>query len=1700
MRKKNNIYVKIMVSLLFFIFMATSAAQILIDINTDNKYYSLGDEDGGGLFSTMTWEDLFDDGTKIDTNPPGSGQSDNYLVSNSQVTMTNTYPAWTDPAWTKMKPIIITNTAGQILTNSIIYFVITHEPGMQSEYQDIRFKHQNNPATWLNYWIERYNTTTAHVWVKVPTVPLGTSSMYLFYGNPSATSQSSYPSVFSWSAFWTDDEKTTNHANNEGTWDPDVAYGNNEFLDAWEEGQPYYLPYTLGFKQEIRASIYDINGNKLVNDKQVFNDGTTYYRNENPSIDYGGGTYFVAWEHYDPVIGNPSITTEDIKARTIVRNGDQLQLGSVIDVCSATNCQADANVQYDSINNRFCVAWEDARNGQTNYNIYGRLYDTNGNPVGGEKSIATATNSQCEVSVAFDPIHEQYMIVWEEGITPDNGPFSIKGGIFDENLNQIGSTITIATGSETVDYNFPNVEFCSQTQRFLVTWNNDDISTGDWWGNIWGKIFDSSGNVIVNTFQIKSGEFTRTDIVPFFSSSFFVSFNSKGTSGSGLIWAKILSSNGEFIGGDIQLSTSASALADWANIAVGNNNVFVSWEDIRITYPSPWDNMPDVYSNLWSSSIAGSAVTYSIGTEKLLVLSAHVTSVRITPTNFHHWDMFNATYVDGTITFDILDGITGALLLQNVLPGSNLFSQGVLAPTIRLKATFTRINPSTTPKLDKWSVKWQTNEPPSTPSNPIPANGTTDVPVTTDLSWTGGDPNGDPVTYDVYFGTINPPVKVMSNQTSTSYDTGTMNYGATYYWKIVSWDNHGASTVGPLWHFTTHNDPPNSPNNPNPSNGATGVLINTDLSWTGGDPNPGDTVTYDVFFGTTTPPTIKVSANQSSLIYDPGPMMYNTHYYWKIVSWDNHGASTSGVIWSFLTENRAPYEPSSPSPPQGATGIGITVDLSWTGGDPDGDPVTYDVYFGASSSPPKIVGNQSATTYDLPVLSYGTTYYWKIVSWDSHGASTGGPVWNFMTNSLPYEPGSPTPQNHATSVDINADLGWTGGDPDPGDAVLYDVYFGTSNPPPKVVSNQSGTTYNPGTMNYLVTYHWKIVAWDSHGASKAGPVWDFTTTYVPNNPPNIPSNPNPQNNSNNININSDLSWTGGDPDIGDTVTYDVYFGTTNPPSLMALGHTTTTYDPGSLSYSTTYYWKIVSWDNRGASTQGPLWVFATMSVPNNPPYVPSSPSPANHEIAVNVTANLGWSGGDPDSGDTVLYDIYFGTNTPPVKIISNQSSTSYDPGSMDYDTTYYWKIVAWDNHGASSAGSLWDFTTENEVNNPPYLPSDPQPMNHAANVDINADVSWNGGDPDPGDTVTYDVCFGTTNPPPKIVSNQSATSYDPAAMMYDTMYYWKIISWDNHGVSTPGSIWDFTTTEEPNDPPYPPSNPSPPDGATDVDITIELSWAGGDPNGDDVTYDIYFGTTSPPIKVAANQTASSYNPGVLVYVTTYYWKIISWDSHGLSTSGDLWLFTTRAEPNNPPYAPNNPSPADDATDINVDTSLSWEGGDPDEGDTVTYDIFFGTISPPPKLVSNHTSSSYQPATLQGNTTYYWKIIAWDNHGASTPGPIWVFTTEILGDITPPIVQITKPEKAIYIQNDKVLPFIVPLVFFAIDVQVAASDNESGIAQVEFYIDDTFKANDTVEPYSWTWSERNFFSYTLKVIVYDNAGHHTEKEITVWKFF
>ncbi len=97
-------------------------------------------------------------------------------------------------------------------------------------------------------------------------------------------------------------------------------------------------------------------------------------------------------------------------------------------------------------------------------------------------------------------------------------------------------------------------------------------------------------------------------------------------------------------------------------------------------------------------------------------------------------------------------------------------------------------------------------------------------------------------------------------------------------------------------------------------------------------------------------------------------------------------------------------------------------------------------------------------------------------------------------------------------------------------------------------------------------------------------------------------------------------------------------------------------------------------------------------------------------------------------------------------------------------------------------------------------------------------------------------------------------------------------------------------------------------------------------------------------------------------------------------------------PNNP-TPPNNESPSSNSTNISTNTNLSWTCTDPD-GDVLVYDIFFGTIKDPTKVEEYYTSTTYDPGTLTENTTYYWKINAFevDNNDNKSESQVWQFTT------------------------------------------------------------------------------------------------------------
>ena len=193
------------------------------------------------------------------------------------------------------------------------------------------------------------------------------------------------------------------------------------------------------------------------------------------------------------------------------------------------------------------------------------------------------------------------------------------------------------------------------------------------------------------------------------------------------------------------------------------------------------------------------------------------------------------------------------------------------------------------------------------------------------------------------------------------------------------------------------------------------------------------------------------------------------------------------------------------------------------------------------------------------------------------------------------------------------------------------------------------------------------------------------------------------------------------------------------------------------------------------------------------------------------------------------------------------------------------------------------------VNHAPATPYNPVPYSGAANVRITQRLSWQSSDID-GDPVAYSVAFGPVYPPPVVATGVTTTTYDPGVMALDTTYYWAITATD--GLSTTaGPIWNFRTTAEPNRAPHTPANPTPADGATGVPTDQVLQWHGGDPDGDPVAYSVAFGQTSSPPLVEVGLVVPTYDPGLLISDTTYYWTITATD--GLSVSvGGPWHFTT----------------------------------------------------------------------------------------------------------------------------------------------------------------------------------------------------------------
>ena len=132
-----------------------------------------------------------------------------------------------------------------------------------------------------------------------------------------------------------------------------------------------------------------------------------------------------------------------------------------------------------------------------------------------------------------------------------------------------------------------------------------------------------------------------------------------------------------------------------------------------------------------------------------------------------------------------------------------------------------------------------------------------------------------------------------------------------------------------------------------------------------------------------------------------------------------------------------------------------------------------------------------------------------------------------------------------------------------------------------------------------------------------------------------------------------------------------------------LGETNLTLQVAILDPGATYYWRVDEIDADGNLFEGNVWSFTTL------PLEAHFPSPADGAKSRALDSKLSWTGGK----NSIMHNVYFGTDPAMLLPVSMmQMPKSYDPGALDAETTYYWKVDEFTPAG-TIAGPVWSFTT-----------------------------------------------------------------------------------------------------------------------------------------------------------------------------------------------------------------------------------------------------------------------------------------------------------------------------------------------------------------------------------------------------------------------
>jgi alkaline phosphatase len=500
-------------------------------------------------------------------------------------------------------------------------------------------------------------------------------------------------------------------------------------------------------------------------------------------------------------------------------------------------------------------------------------------------------------------------------------------------------------------------------------------------------------------------------------------------------------------------------------------------------------------------------------------------------------------------------------------------------------------------------------------------------------------------------------------------------------------------------------------------------------------------------------------------------------------------------------------------------------------------------------------------------------------------------------------------------------------------------------------------------------------------------------------------NPHPQDGDTGVWLPPVLSWK---PGIY-AASHQVYFGTMFDDVNSAAGaslQADATYVPaGPLDVSTTYYWRVdeVNDLHPDSPWAGSVWNFTT--APGNS----TRPDPTNGAFAVAIDTTLGWLPGPA----AATHNVYFGTSSPPA-FIGNQLANSYDPGSLEFDTTYYWRIDEVEADGTTVyTGDVWSFTTTPDIritdpNLVGWWPLDEGNGNAAldwsghgnhgtlfgpewATPGFHGDAALNfiGG----GYVAIQNLNYNSTGNAEVTVCAWIRTNSggDQFIVSFDRNEYWRLAI--NTQVATEGQVAWHVMTE-----PYPLDYSS----VTRVDDGLWHHVCGVFDNGRSTIYidglaepsatgGLTFGTGNVRYGfIGANSEATSFNgnrsigapvAGNMDDVRIYDKALTPAEIQAIAARAEAW----------------SPSPADGATEVVRRPTLSWTPG----ATAASHDVYLSTdrqaVIDGTAFIVNQIETSYSPEVLTNAATYYWRVDAVEANGTTKHiGAVWSFTVTRFG--------------------------------------------------------------------------------------------------------